>query len=62
LEKFSRHRAKLVVENLGGKATGSVNKKTTYEVAGSGAGSKLKKAQILGIRVLSEDEFLTVVN
>ena len=62
LEKLPRHSAKLAVENLGGKVTNSLSQKTAYLVAGHKAGSKLKKAQTLGIKVLSEEEFLTMIN
>jgi len=62
LKKLPRHSAKLAVENLGGKVTNSLSQKTTYLVAGGSAGSKLKKAQTLGIKVLSEEEFLTMIN
>lgn len=61
LEKFTREEAQEMVEKRGGKASGSVSKKTTYVVAGEAAGSKLRKAQELGIPVLSEDEFLELL-
>ena len=57
LEKFTRDEASEMVEARGGKAAGSVSKKTAYVVAGEAAGSKLKRAQDLGIPVLSEDQF-----
>ena len=61
LENFTRKNAKDMVEDLGGKASSSVSKNTDFVVAGPGAGSKLKKAEELGIDVLTEDEFLAKV-
>ncbi len=61
LEKFTREEAQEMVEKRGGKASGSVSKKTMYVVAGEAAGSKLRKAQELGIPVLTEDEFLELL-
>ena len=61
LEQMTREEATEKIEGFGGKASGSVSKKTTYVVAGPGAGSKLKKATELGITVLSEAEFLEML-
>ena len=57
LTRFDRKTAQALIEERGGKASGSVSKRTTYVVAGEAAGSKLKKAQELNIPVLTEDEF-----
>ena len=57
LTRFDRKTAENEIVLRGGKASGSVSKKTTYVVAGEAAGSKLTKAQQLGVPVLTEDEF-----
>ena len=57
LEKYTRKEAEDIIERLGGKTSGSVSKKTDYVLAGEDAGSKLTKAQSLGVTVISEDEF-----
>ena len=61
LSLFTREEATAKIEACGGKASGSVSKKTTYVVAGENAGSKLKKANELGIPVLSEQDFLNML-
>lgn len=62
LETMTRDEAEEKVRTLGGKATSSVSKKTSYVVAGSDAGSKLQKARDLGVEVLTEDEFLKLIS
>jgi DNA ligase (NAD+) len=57
LVHFKRTQAQEMVEQMGGRATGSVSKKTDYVVAGSDAGSKLDRARELGVTILSEEEF-----
>ena len=61
LTKFTRDEATEAIENFGGKASGSVSKKTDYVVVGENAGSKERKARDLGIPILSEDEFLEML-
>ncbi|WP_321395004.1 NAD-dependent DNA ligase LigA [uncultured Desulfuromusa sp.] len=61
LERFSRKEGTALVEAQGGRASGSVSKKTDYVVAGSEAGSKLTKAEQLGITILSENDFLELI-
>ena len=61
LEKMTRDEAKAMAERLGAKAAGSVSKKTDYVVAGPGAGSKLNDAKKHGVTVLTEDEWLKMV-
>ena len=61
LTKFTREEATEQIESFGGKAAGSVSKKTTYVVVGENAGSKERKARELGIPILSEDDFLAML-
>lgn len=57
LEKYTRDAASEIIEKFGGKTSGSVSKKTSYVLAGEEAGSKLTKAQELGVAVITEEEF-----
>lgn len=57
LENYSREQASDIIERFGGKTSSSVSKKTNFVLAGEDAGSKLTKAEKLGIRVISEQEF-----
>lgn len=57
LEKYTRNEASNIIEKFGGKTSSSVSKKTDYVLAGEDAGSKLTKAQSLGVKILTEEEF-----
>ena len=61
LTGFTRQEASDIIERFGGKVSGSVSKKTSYVLAGEEAGSKLTKAQELGIRIISEEEFNNMI-
>jgi DNA ligase (NAD+) len=61
LANYSREQAKKMIEDAGGRVSGSVSKKTDYVVAGDEAGSKLDKARKLGVKVIGEREMLTLV-
>lgn len=61
LEKFTRDEASAIIESFGGKTSSSVSKKTNYVLAGENAGSKLAKADSLGINIISEDEFSNMI-
>ncbi|WP_069790835.1 NAD-dependent DNA ligase LigA [Cyanobacterium sp. IPPAS B-1200] len=62
LNQLTRNEAKDLIQKYGGKVTGSVSSKTDYLLAGEKAGSKLTKAQELGIKIISESELLTMIN
>lgn len=61
LEAMGRSEASEIIQSLGGKASGSVSKKTSYVIAGANAGSKLTKAESLGVKIITEQEFLAMV-
>ncbi len=61
LERFTRSEAEAVIERFGGKASGSVSKKTSYVLAGANPGSKLAKAEALGVPVISEEDFAKLI-
>ena len=62
LTTLKRNDAKEMIEQRGGKATSSVSKSTSFVLAGEEAGSKLTKANELGIKVIDEDKFLQLIN
>ena len=62
LKTISRKNAKEEVQKLGGRSPSSISKNTDYLVAGSGAGSKVNKAAELGISIISEEDFLSLIN
>jgi DNA ligase (NAD+) len=61
IEQFTRDEAAKLIEERGGRVSGSVSKKTDYVVAGEDAGSKLTKAESLGVKVLSENDFAAML-
>ncbi len=61
LSRFSRQEAEEIIRKMGGRAAGSVSAKTDFVVAGESPGSKLDKARALGVTVLTEDEFITLI-
>ncbi len=61
LENYTRSEASDIIEKFGGKVSGTVSKKTDYVLAGEEAGSKLTKAQALGIKIISEEEFQELI-
>ena len=61
LEKYTREEASNIIEKFGGKTSNSVSKKTAFVLAGEEAGSKLTKAQNLGVTIISEDEFAEMI-
>lgn len=61
LEKYTRDEASKIIESFGGKTSSSVSKKTSYVLAGEEAGSKLTKAQELGVEIITEDQFETMI-
>ncbi len=62
LPGIKRDEAKELIEKYGGKVSGSVSKKTSYVLAGEDAGSKLTKAQELGIKIINKDELFNMIN
>ncbi len=61
LEKYTREQASQIIEKYGGRTSGTVSKKTSYVLAGESAGSKLTKAQNLGITIISEEQFAEMI-
>ena len=61
LSRYTRDEASSIIESFGGKASSSVSKKTSYVLAGENAGSKLTKAESLGIKIISEEEFAELI-
>jgi DNA ligase (NAD+) len=61
LSSYSREEAQALIESLGGRVTGSVSKRTDFVLAGQNAGSKLDKANSLGVTVIGESQFLSAI-
>jgi DNA ligase (NAD+) len=61
LERWTRSQAEALVKRLGGRAASSVSRQTDFVVVGKNPGSKLQRAQELGVRLLTEEEFAAIV-